>query len=195
VALDPGIQSGVTAKVVSQLSSKTVGPPLTTTGLTGDKTPDTILQVSDFDKVKNQINIELANLEVLERLNQIGQITNKQSQSGPIGGTMKMIQKTYTSTDDDEDFFKPTEGVWQLLGGDTLSSGGTGSINWSYTDDNDVYSFIFKTSVNGQEPIFQDSQNNNIGHALYITPECWLHANIISVATSIRPTLAFIRVR
>jgi len=169
-------------RIIDQWNTKTIGG--------SDK-----LGVTDFDTVGDPIHVEADNIRNMKLLNVVGQATNTQSQSGPIGGTMQLIQKTYTSTGDDEDFFKPTEGVWQLLGGDTLSSGGTGSINWSYKDDDGVYSFIFKTSVNGQEPIFQDSQNNNIGHALYITPECWLHANIISVVTSIRPTLAFIRVR
>ena len=117
------------------------------------------------------------------------------SMSGPIPGTQQIVQTTYTSTGDDADFFKPTSGVWLLVGGDTVSSGGTGSIQWTLKDADGTLALIFQTSVNGQEPIMQNSNNNNLPSPIYITPENWLYANVSAVATNVRASISFIRVR
>ena len=82
-----------------------------------------------------------------------------------------------------------------LVGGDTLGSGGTGAINWSLKDSDGNLALVFQTSVNGQEPLFQNSTNNNIPSPLYITSDNWLFANITAVATSVRASISFIRVR
>jgi len=66
--------------ILDQLNTKTVGPPLSTTGLTGDQAPDTIFDVDDFRKIRNQINLQLSNVEALNLLNMIGQITNMQAE-------------------------------------------------------------------------------------------------------------------
>jgi hypothetical protein len=182
--------------ILDQLQTKTVGAPPSTTGLTGDQLPETIFKVTDFDQVKNQVTLQLSNLELLNVLNTVGQVTNTQSQSGPIPDTQKIIQRTYTSTSDDEIFFRPDSGqVWVLVGGDTVGSGGTGSIQWSLTPDSSTFALIFQTSVSGQEPIGQNSTNNNMMTPIYISHTNYLYANISAVATSVRATLSFIRVR
>jgi hypothetical protein len=182
--------------VLDQLQTKTVGAPPSTTGLTGDQLPETIFDVADFDTVKNQVTLQLSNLELLNVLNTVGQVTNTQSQSGPIPDTQKIIQRTYTATTDDEIFFRPDPGqVWQLVGGDTVGSGGTGSIQWSLTPDSSTFALIFQTSVSGQEPIGQNSTNNNLMQPILISHTNYLYANISAVATSVRATLSFIRVR
>ena len=130
----------------------------------------------------------------MRRLNLVGEAANITSSSGPIDGSQLIIQTTYTSTGDDADFFKPTEGCWQMIGGDTVSSGGTGSINWSLKDEDGLLALIFATSVNGQEPI-SDNDRMQTGGPIFVSPECWLYANITTVATSIRPSISFIRVR
>ena len=86
--------------VLDQLNTKTVGAPPSSTGLTGDQLPDTIFSVDNFDLVKNQVTLQLQNLELLNVLNTIGQITNTQSQSGPIPGTavIETIQATTSGT-------------------------------------------------------------------------------------------------
>ena len=182
--------------ILDQLQTKTVGAPPSSTGLIGDQLPETIFKVTDFDQVKNQVTLQLSNLELLNVLNTVGQVTNTQSQSGPIPDTQKIIQRTYTSTTDDEIFFRPDSGqVWVLVGGDTVGSGGTGSIQWSLTADSSTFALIFQTSVSGQEPIGQNSTNNNMMTPLYISHTNYLYANISAVATSVRATLSFIRVR
>ena len=136
------------------------------------------------------------NEDEYRRLLLLGLGADKLSISGPLPGTQKIIQTTYTSTGDDADFFKPDQGeVWQIVGGDTLAVGGTGSIGWNLTNSDGEFALIFQTSVSGQEPIFQNTQNANLGFPLYITHENWLYANVIAVATSVRPTISFIRVR
>ena len=189
-------QDAASKAILDQLQTKTVGAPPSTTGLTGDQLPQTIFDVADFETVKNQVTLQLSNLELLNVLNTIGQVTNTQSQSGPIPGTQKIIQTTYTSTGDDATFFRPDPGqVWVIVGGDTLTSGGTGTINFSISDANGVLAFIFRTNVNDQEPIFQDGQNANLAFPIYLTHENFLYANITAVATSIRASISFIRVR
>ena len=182
--------------ILDQLQTKTVGAPPSSTGLIGDQLPETLFKVTDFDQVKNQVTLQLSNLELLNVLNTVGQVTNTQSQSGPIPDTQKIIQRTYTSTTDDEIFFRPDSGqVWVLVGGDTVGSGGTGSIQWSLTADSSTFALIFQTSVSGQEPIGQNSTNNNMMTPIYISHTNYLYANISAVATSVRATLSFIRVR
>ena len=83
--------------VLDQLNTKTVGPPPSSTGLTGDQLPDTIFSVDDFDLVKNQVTLQLQNLELLNVLNTIGQISNTQSQSGVIVGSGEIQTSTITA--------------------------------------------------------------------------------------------------
>ena len=151
---------------------------------------------SQLDVIRDPLFLDGSSEDVLRRIKLIGEVTDQLSTSGPIPRTQKIIQATYTDTGDDADFFKPGVGeVWQLIGGDTLGTGGTGSINWSLKDDDGVLALVFQTSVNGQEPIFQNSTNNNIPSPLYITSDNWLYANITAVATSVRASISFIRVR
>lgn len=104
-----------TKNVLQQTNTKTVSAPPKSTGLTGDLAPAEIFTVGDFDQVKNQVNLEEDNFQLLETLNTMGQITNMQSQSGPIPGTQKIITAT-TTTQGTVTWFKPDIGqVWALL--------------------------------------------------------------------------------
>jgi len=80
--------------ILDQLQTKTAGPPPASTGLVGDLTPESVFSVDDYDQVKNQITLQLSNLEVLNVLNTIGQVTNTQSQSGPIQSTLQVRSAT-----------------------------------------------------------------------------------------------------
>ena len=122
-------------------------------------------------------------------------MNNQFSSSGPISRTQKIVQATYTSTGA-SDFFVPGTGeVWQVVGGDTLASGGTGSIQWQLKDSSGTVALIFQTSVSGQEPIGQNSTNNNLVLPIYVTKENFLVASVSAVATSVRASISFIRVR
>lgn len=139
--------------------------------------------------------LDPASEDVLRRILLIGATTDQLSLSGPIPRTQKNVQATYTATGAN-DFFVPGVGeVWQLVGGDTLGNGGTGSIQWQLKDSDDVVSLVFQTSVSGQEPIGQNSTNNNLVLPLLVTKDTYLVANVSAVATSVRASLNFIRVR
>lgn len=153
-----------------------------------DLTPD------QLDEWRDQIFVNGDNEDDIRRLILLYFASGNLGTS-PIPRTQKIVQATYTSTGDDADFFKPSPGeVWQLVGGDTIGTGGTGSIQWSLKDDDGNLALIFQTSVSGQEPIGQNSTNNNMMLPVFITSDNWLFANISAVATSVRATMSFIRV-
>lgn len=116
--------------ILDQLQTKTVGAPPSSTGLTGDQLPDTIFSLSDFETVKNQVTLQLSNLELLNVLNTIGQITNKQSQSGPITNTGEIATATITTSSVDVDLKAPNPGeVWQVMGVSAESSGSLSTLS------------------------------------------------------------------
>jgi hypothetical protein len=149
----------------------------------------------NIDSLRDSIFFESESEDLLRRLVLFGAVSGQQSFSGPIARTQQIVQATYTSTGT-ETFFQPGVGeVWMLVGGDTLGSGGTGSIQWQLKDAAGTVALIFQTSVSGQEPIGQNSTNNNLLSPIYITSDNYLVANCSAVATSVRATISFIRVR
>ena len=105
--------------ILDQLQTKTVGAPPSTTGLTGDQLPETIFDVDDFETVKNQVTLQLSNLELLNVLNTVGQITNTQSQSGPIPKTGQITDLQVVGDNDGTyTLLQPGPGeVWEIQGG------------------------------------------------------------------------------
>ena len=108
--------------VIDNTNTNTVGVPDKNTGLIGDQAPDTIFTADDFDTIRNQVNLEVDNFQLLQALNIMGQITNQQSQSGPMVGTHKNVTVTDTNTSGNQlgIAFSPDPGqVWQLVGAAT----------------------------------------------------------------------------
>ncbi len=65
----------------------------------------------------------------MEALNTMGQLTNMQSQSGPIPGTMKMADTGRITSDTDTTLFQPDAGqVWVCTGVSIDASAGSGSV-------------------------------------------------------------------
>ena len=89
-------QDQASKAILDQLQTKTVGPPPSSTGLTGDQKPETVFSVDDFDQVSKQVTLQLSNLELLNVLNTVGQVTNTQSQSGVIVGGGEIQTGTIT---------------------------------------------------------------------------------------------------
>ena len=87
-----------TKNVLAQTNTKTVSAPPASTGLTGDQLPAEVFTVADFDLVRNQVHLEEKNFQLLEALNTMGQISNMQSQSGPIPGTMTVEDVSVSSS-------------------------------------------------------------------------------------------------
>ena len=118
-----------TKNVLAQTNTKTVSVPPTATGLVGDELPAEVFSVDDFDLVKNQVHLEEKNFQLMEALNTMGQITNMQSQSGPIPGTMKMVDTDRITTNTDTVLFQPDAGqVWVCTGVSVDASAGSGSL-------------------------------------------------------------------
>ena len=121
-------------KILEQLNTKTVGPPPTSTGLTGDQLPETVFNVSTFDQVKNQVTLQMNNVELLNLLNTIGQITNTQSQSGPIPDTQSVIAITGI-TNSHKTVFEPDAGqVWQLVAASIITLDGAATMILNLND-------------------------------------------------------------
>ena len=128
-----------TKNVLAQTNTKTVSAPPASTGLVGDQAPAEIFTVTDFELVKNQVHLEEENFQLMEALNTMGQITNMQSQSGPIPGTGKIeIFSGSYSSGTVQDIFTPKIGeVWELISADfnaTLSSGTVDSVQLYISD-------------------------------------------------------------
>jgi hypothetical protein len=112
--------------ILDQLQTKTVGPPPTSTGLIGDQQPETVFSADNFDQIKNQVTLQLTNVELLNVLNTIGQVSNTQSQSGPIVGTQKIVSVSSTGTA--ATVFRPDPGqVWELVAVSQTRTNATGS--------------------------------------------------------------------
>jgi len=142
--------------------------------------------------ITDPTHIEFENEFNLERYNLINKALYRDGQ--PMPNTQRIVQTTYTGTSDDADFFKPNTGeVWMLVGGDTLGTGGTGTISFSLKNDAGQLALLFIASVNGQEPIGENS--TGLKYPIYVSSTNWLYANITAVATSVRASLSFIRVR
>jgi len=119
-----------TKNVLAQTNTKTVSAPAASTGLIGDQAPAEIFTATDFDLVKNQVHLEEENFQLMEALNTIGQITNMQSQSGPIPGTMAIKTSTSTGSGTLHTIFQPDAGqVWQLIDASFDLNNPTGSVN------------------------------------------------------------------
>jgi hypothetical protein len=105
--------------ILEQLNTFTVGPPPASTGLVGDQTPAGVMDPVKFDTVKNQMTLQMSNLEALNVLNTIGLATGSQSSSGPLVGSynnpmMKLVSVT-TTTQGTVTWFRPDPGeVWVL---------------------------------------------------------------------------------
>lgn len=147
--------------ILDQLQTKTVGAPPSTTGLTGDQLPETIFDVADFDQVKNQVTLQLSNLELLNVLNTVGQITNTQSQSGPIPKQAKVIDTVLTTSNLDATIFNPPAGqVWIVMGvGLAMTSGVQSGTAYLKVEDkvNSTSAIIAEMGTSGSIEAFDDN--------------------------------------
>lgn len=159
-----------TKQVLAQTNTKTVSVPPTSTGLTGDLLPNEVFTVNDFDLIRNQVNLEEKNFQLLEALNTIGQITNMQSQSGPIPGT-GFIHVTLNPSSTAQDGFVPPAGtVWQWLGGGASLSGASGTIK-SYTSMYCPNSGVNQDGGAASFVIVEDSDSSDYGAISYTVPD------------------------
>jgi len=85
--------------------------------LIGDQTPNTIVSLSDIEKVKNQINLEANNIDALEAINTIRAITDLKGY-GPIVDSGKISTATITASGSSggQKVVTPKKGEVLLLG-------------------------------------------------------------------------------
>jgi len=172
--------------ILSQLNSKTVGPPLSTTGLTGDQAPDTIFTVDDFDKIRNQINLQLSNVEALNLLNSIGQISNTQGY-GPLPGTGR-IEELVSESSGIQTIFRPKLGeVYQMTAASTGSAVNATIILH-------LYDGTTKVEL-GQETGVNVVFNPFTMGVVYVDNNVYLAADYSSNSGETRCVASFIRVR
>ena len=162
-----------TKLVLAQTNTKTVSVPPTSTGLTGDQLPDEVFTVDDFDLIKNQVNLEDRNFQLIDALNKIGQITNMQSQSGPIPGTAKIVTASAASSGIIATVFQPPAGqVWKLIDITVVWTNNSGSITASpvLEDANGEDIFIGRVSSTRSHHEFPEIPQDSI----FITNEVFL---------------------
>ena len=176
-------------RLLEQLNTYTVGAP---PGGTGDALPDAVFDVAAFDTIKNQINLQLVNLEALNMLNTLGQITSMQSQSGPIPNTGVVKATGALTSTGKVTLFQPDPGqVYQVMAM-SMDPEGSGAYRGIGTlDDRSGGGMVelFDTSGTGSaEALSYDTP-------LYIDHELYLTFNVITVDTSLQLKAALIRVR
>jgi len=117
-------------RIIDQLNTKTVGPPLPSTGLVGDQSPAAVIDVGDIDQVRNQIHISEPNIKALSLMNTLSQVSNMSSNSGPIVGTMAIKTSTSAGSGTLHTIFRPNAGeIWQLVDASFDLDNATGAVN------------------------------------------------------------------
>ena len=166
---------GIMSRIYEQLNTKTLGD----------------VEAIDIQALQDKVHIQEINKQELETYNLINEAAFRNGL--PMPNTQKLIQASYNDNGSN-DFFIPGNGeVWMLVGGDTLATGGTGTVSFQLKQSDGKVALLFIASVNGQEPIGDNS--TGLKYPIYISSTNWLVANVTAVATSVRPTLSFIRVR
>lgn len=180
-----------TKTVLDQTNTKTVGPPPSSTGLIGDQLPDTVFAAGDFDLVKNQVNLEANNFQLLESLNTMGQITNMQSQSGPMPGTSKIVTVTDTTGSGSPrvTLLQPDAGqVWLFYGAQTGGSLNANAAQIKLYDGNTTIKIASETaSATTFDPVAQGP--------IYVTNEVYMVMDFVSATGTCNGQAAFVRVR
>ena len=174
--------------ILDQLQTKTVGAPPSSTGLTGDQLPETLFDVDDFETVKNQVTLQLSNLELLNVLNTIGQMTNTQSQSGPIPKTGKVV--TLTTTSNGYQTFsvaKPGE-LWQVTGASIKTNDGGTVVLKTGTSETDSVEL-------GQETAANVTFNPSFGAPILLDENLDIAVSINAIVGTIVVVVSCIRVR
>lgn len=115
-------------------------------GLTGDSVPSNLFSMSDFEQEKRNLFLNLDNFEVVNTLSEIGRITGKQSNSGPLVGELKTL--TISGVNNAVNYATFGEGVWQVEDVVVTYTGGSGTINhrlyvYDSTDGNPAIEVLF----------------------------------------------------
>ena len=181
----------VAKNIADQLSNFTVGAPQPSTGLIGDQTPETVFDADDFDKIKNQMTLQMQNLDAFEMLNVLSRLSNTSSSSGPIPNTSVIKTSTFTGSTGNKTVFQPDKGqVWQIMAMSMTPSGSgsyRGIVNLKNSD-GDFVELVDKSATGTAESLQYDTP-------LFITNEVFLDFTVVTVDTALALKVAFVRVR
>ena len=177
-----------TLTILEQLQTLTVGAPPAASGLTGDQLPANIISIDDYDLVKNQINLEVENLEALNALNTLGRITNLQG-FGPVvdSGSITSVTLDGSGTSGKVKCATPKKGeVFDIQGMDGTwnTSPGT-SITFGFyihNDETDVEILLGTTSSSSTNPGFD--VNDFLNAPFYVTYPFSLRATASSLGSA-----------
>ena len=176
-------------RLLEQLNTYTVGTP---PGLTGDSIPDTVFDADNFGNIKNQMNLQLTNLEAFNMLNTLGQITNTQSQSGPVPMTGVIKTTGALTATTKVTVFQPDPGeVWEIMAMSMDPNGagqayrGIGSLN---DGTNSVELFDISGTGEAEAVTTWD-------HPIYIDHTMYLSFYPVTIGTNLALKAAVIRVR
>jgi hypothetical protein len=184
-----------TKNVLQQTNTKTVSAPPESTGLTGDLAPAEIFTVSDFDQVKNQVNLEEDNFQLLDTLNTMGQITNMQSTSGPIMGTGQVKQTLLADgTTGHTTVFQPAKGEIYEVCTISVAPTASGTINLSMSLE-DSTSGARAVVDTGTGSVTAATLIDIVNGPLYISHECFLQSYVGTNSGGVTFDVACYRIR
>ena len=180
-----------TKNVLAQTNTKTVSAPSASTGLVGDQLPAEVFTAADFDLVKNQVHLAEENFQLMEALNVMGQITNMQSQSGPMPGTSKIVTVTDTTGSGTPrvTLLQPDPGqVWLFYGAQTGGSLNANAAQIKLYDGSTTIKIASETaSATTFDPVAQGP--------IYVTHEVYMVMDFVSATGTCNGQAAFVRVR
>jgi len=113
-------------QVLEQINSKQVRRPLASTGLTGDRTPSSVLTLADYDTILNNIDTKVDNIEALNALKLVGDMAGFTPYGGPLRGSLQTFQVNGVNNSTTYLDFGP--GVWQVSDIVVYYTGGSGTI-------------------------------------------------------------------
>lgn len=115
-----------TKTVLGQINTRQVRRPLASTGLTGDKTPDSVLTLADYDAILNSIDTSVDNLEALNALKLVGDMAGFTPYGGPLRGSLQTF--TINGINGNTTYVDFGPGVWQITDVSVYYTGGSGTI-------------------------------------------------------------------
>ncbi len=155
---------------------------------TGDAEFTKQITQAEYDRVVNQIYLSEENVELLEAVKLLGEVTNRRSSSGPIAGTQYVYDITGI-TNSNEDVHRPGEGeVWQLVAASIITLDGASTMILNLVDSagNLVQIDTFNATSNPME----------LNEPIYYTNEAWLSCRTSNASSgNARLAVSGIRIR
>lgn len=140
-------------QVLEQINSKQVRRPLASTGLTGDKTPSSVLTLDDFDTILNNIDTKVDNIEALNALKLVGDMAGFTPYGGPLRGSLQTFQVNGVNNSATYLDFGP--GVWEISEISVVYTGGSGTQTFR------LYAYDDQSSDGPLEFVYSQTSSSN----------------------------------